>query len=147
MKHFSKLAALLLGAAMIFGFAGCANSTDSNGSDGSENVVYTLKNGLTDSDSNPISMTISYKNKSGVYVNEQTIPVNGTYEIPANDAKTGTVEYTSPFQVKENISVIYVKINEVDCCMSLLHFKEGICKAIGVGKYGDLNFVLGTTEK
>lgn len=28
MKHFSKLAALLLGAAMIFAFAGCANSSD-----------------------------------------------------------------------------------------------------------------------
>ena len=90
MKHFSKLAALLLGAALIFGFAGCANSTDSTDSDSSENVVYTLKNGLTDSDSNPISMTISYKNKSGVYVNEQTIPVNETYEIPASDAKIGS---------------------------------------------------------
>lgn len=36
MKRFSKLAALLIGAAMIFAFAGCADSSNSDGSDGSD---------------------------------------------------------------------------------------------------------------
>ena len=111
MKHFSKLAALLLGAAMIFAFAGCANSTDS---DDTENVVYTLKNGLTDRDSNPISMTISYKNKSGVYVNEQTIPVNGTYEVPASDAIV-IIDHKDPFSgVMSRCPVIYFKVNDTE---------------------------------
>ena len=144
MKHFSKLAALLLGAALIFAFAGCANSSNS---DDTENVVYTLKNGLTDRDLNPISMTISYKNKSGVYVNEQTIPVNGTYEIPANDAKTGTIVQTSLEGEERAVPVIYVKINNKDdCCINPYFLKIGVYKVSGVGKYGDLNIVLGLNE-
>ena len=106
MKHFSKLAALLLGAAMIFGFAGCANSTDSTDStdsDGSENVVYTVQNGTSS------EMTISYKNKSGVYVNEKTIAVDGTYEIPANDAKSD-IKTFNIYGVSIDSPVIYLKI-------------------------------------
>ena len=103
MKHFSKLAALLLGAAMIFAFAGCANSTDSTDSDGSENVVYTVQNGTSS------EMTISYKNKSGVYVNEKTIAVDGTYEIPANDAKSD-IKTFNIYGVSIDSPVIYLKI-------------------------------------
>ena len=75
----------------MLGIVGCSNPSNSDGSDGSENVIYIVKNGLTDQDSNSISMTISYKNKSGVYANKQTIPANGTYEIPASDVKIVTV--------------------------------------------------------
>lgn len=42
MKRFSKLAALLIGAAMIFAFAGCANSSNSDSSDGSDVLPSTL---------------------------------------------------------------------------------------------------------
>lgn len=129
----------------MLGIVGCANPSNS---DGSENVVYTLKNGLTDSDSNPISMTISYKNKSGVWTNEQTIPFDGTYEIPANDAKIGVLELTdlASMTVRKN-PVIYVKINNKDdCCIYLSLLKIGVYKVSGVGKYGDLNIVLGLNE-
>lgn len=111
MKYFSKLAALLLGAAMIFAFAGCANSTDSTdstGSDGSENVVYTVKNGKNS------EMTISYKNKSGEWTNEQTIPGNGTYEIPANDAKSDIKTFNLFGVSSIDSPVIYLKITVGD---------------------------------
>ena len=47
MKRFSKLAALLIGAAMIFAFAGCADSvtdpvTNTDSSDGSDVLPSTL---------------------------------------------------------------------------------------------------------
>ena len=42
MKRFSKLAALLIGVAMIFAFAGCANSSNSDSSDGSDVLPSTL---------------------------------------------------------------------------------------------------------
>lgn len=100
MKHFSKLAALLLGAAMIFGFAGCANSTDS---DSSENVVYTVKN------DSPKEQTISYKNKSNEWVNEQIVPIGGIYEIPASDAKIDRRKYPID-STGEMVSGIYFKL-------------------------------------
>ena len=99
MKYFSKLAALLLGAAMIFGFAGCANSSNSTDSDSSENVVYTVKN-----DSSK-EQTISYKNKSNEWVNEQIVPIGGIYEIPASDAKIDRRTYST----EEMVSGIYFK--------------------------------------
>ena len=105
MKHFYKLAALLLGAAMIFGFAGCANSSNS---DDTENVVYTVKN------STGSEMVISYKNKSDVYVNEKTIPANGTYEVPASDAIV-IIDHKDPFSgVMSRCPVIYFKVNDTE---------------------------------
>lgn len=116
MKYFSKLAALLIGAALIFGFAGCANPSNSDESDGSyvsdesndtENVVYTLKNGKKS------DMTISYKNKSGEWTNEQTVPGNGTYEIPASDAKRD-IKTLTVFGFPYDAPVIYLKIKVGD---------------------------------
>ncbi len=76
----------------LLGIVGCSNPSNS---DGSEDDTYIVKN-VANSE-----ITISYRNKSGEWTNKQTIPVNGTYEIPANDAKTGTVE---------NVPIIYVKL-------------------------------------
>lgn len=66
----------------LLGIVGC--SMNPSDSDGSENDTYIVKN------STGSEMTISYKNKSGEWANEKTIPVDGTYEIPANDAEKGT---------------------------------------------------------
>ena len=55
MKRFSKLAALLIGAAMIFAFAGCADSSNSDSSDGSD--------GSDGSDVLPSTLTV--RNDSG----------------------------------------------------------------------------------
>ena len=93
MKYFSKLAALLLGAAMIFGFAGCANSSNS------DDVIYTVKNDSSN------EQTISYKNKSDEWVNEQIVPIGGIYEIPASDAKIDRRTYWTG----EMVSGIYFK--------------------------------------
>ena len=92
----------------MLGIVGCAmDSSDSGGSDGSENVVYTVKN------STGSEMTISYKDKSDVYVNEKTIPVDGTYEIPASDVKIGT-ETFNYFGYLIDSPVIYLKIKVDD---------------------------------
>ena len=55
MKRFSKLAALLIGAAMIFASAGCADSSNSDSSDGSD--------GSDGSDVLPSTLTV--RNDSG----------------------------------------------------------------------------------
>lgn len=86
----------------MLGIVGCANPSNS---DGSENVFYRVKN---DTDSK--TMTISYKNRSGNYENnEETILPYGIYEMPANDTKVITVT-ESDLGGKKNVPVIYLKI-------------------------------------
>ena len=104
MKKFIFGAMLLVS---MLGIVGCSNPSNSDVSDGSENVVYTVKNGKNS------EMTISYKNKSGEWTNEQTIPGDGTYEIPASDAKRD-IKTLSVFGFPYDAPVIYLKIKVGD---------------------------------
>lgn len=90
----------------MLGIVGCANPSNSDGSENNtENVFYRVKNG-TDSK----TMTISYKNNSGNYENnEETILPYGIYEMPANDTKVITVT-ESGLGGKKTVPVIYLKI-------------------------------------
>ena len=112
----------------LLGIVGCSNPSNS---DGSENVIYIVKNGLTDQDSNSISMTISYKNKSGVYANKQTIPANGTYEIPASDVKIVTVvistlNFTTGKTEYIEVPVVQFNVNGVEGYLIKAELEKGV---------------------
>lgn len=68
----------------MLGIVGC--SMDSSDSGGSEDVTYIVKN------STGSVLKISYKTKFNSWTDEQDVPVNGTYKIPASDVGIETIK-------------------------------------------------------
>lgn len=103
----------------MLGIIGCSNPSNSDGSDGSENVVYTIKN------STGSEMTISYKNKSGEWANEKTIPVNEIYKVPASDAKIDIFEGVDFYGVMRKASILSFKVNNTELTVGTAVLEPG----------------------
>lgn len=119
MKHFSKLAALLLGAAMIFAFAGCANSSDNppetytitineseNGS-----VTASKTTGITAGEKITLTVTPAYTDNEDYYYALSILSVkNGDADIAVSGSENSSTRTFVMPAANVTVSATFAKI-------------------------------------